>query len=121
MVCTNRIDRQITDPTVQDPLAELRPRTRMPQKGAREVRPGVGMARFGVRRPVLIVIGMVPGVDDQNVAALDLDVVLFLPGLDMIRAVDVLFPNAELLQVLLACRSFTRHYWMADDIEARCV
>src|SRR5439155_19874062 len=29
MVCTTRIDCQIADPTVQDPLAELRPRTRM--------------------------------------------------------------------------------------------
>src|SRR5947208_14896803 len=59
---------------------------------------------------------MVPGVDDQNVAALDLDVVLFLPGLEMIRAVDIVVPNAELLQVHHAGRPNQLLNWNAGDI-----
>jgi hypothetical protein len=46
--------------------------------------------------PVLVVEAVIAGVDDQDVAALDGDAGLLLPGLEVLGAVDLVVADAEL-------------------------
>jgi hypothetical protein len=67
----------------------------MPKKG-----PGkVGLLAVADLVPVLVVVVMVSGVDDENVAALNLRLVLLLPPLEVLRAVDIVVPHAELREI----------------------
>ena len=69
----------------------------MAQKRTRQIRARVRMLRFRMRRPVFVVVGVIAGVDEEDVAAFDRDVVFSLPRLEVLRSVDRVITDPELL------------------------
>src|SRR5712691_1402779 len=86
------VNRDPAHPALQDPFGE----------GAR--RPGMAdevlrLVQLRPVGPVLLVLAVVAGADDQDVAALDLVAGVLLPPLEVLRTVDVVVADAVPLQV----------------------
>ena len=63
------------------------------------------LVHAGAVGPVLRVVAVVPGPDDEDVAVLDLVASVLLPSLEMLRPVEVVIADAHALQVHDACRA----------------
>jgi hypothetical protein len=90
-----RVDGQPADPARLDPVRELPRRAGMLDEVAGFVR----LDRATLGRPVGRVEAVIPGVDDENVAALNADARLLFPALEVLRAVDLVVADAHLLEV----------------------
>src|SRR6266550_4281655 len=98
MVGASCVDREPAHAALQNPFREGPRRTRMADEISRLVHArAVG--------PVLRVVAVVPGPDDEDVAVLDLVASVLLPSLEMLRPVEVVIADAHPLQVDDACRA----------------
>src|SRR5207302_79111 len=95
VIGTPGIDGQPADAAGFDPVRELARRARVLDEVARFV----GRDWSALRRPVGRVETVIPGVDDQDVPALNADARLLFPALEVLRAVDLVVAQAHFLQV----------------------
>ena len=107
------IDCQPANAAVEHPLRERPGRPRM----ANEV---PGLVDFGFRGPVLRVVLVIAGVDEEDVAALDVVTGVPLPTLEVLGPVEVVVAEAHPLQVDNTGRSNQEiKRQVADELAAR--
>src|SRR5579859_697601 len=92
MVHRTSINTKPGNTTIKDPIGKLAGRARMFDKIA-------GLIRQAFAGPVAGIIFMVPGMDEKNIASLDLDTGATLPFLKMLRRIEFVIANAHLFQI----------------------